>query len=628
MTPLELLAPAKNLECGKAAIDHGADAVYIGASHFGARAAAGNSVADIAELCRYAHQYAAKVYVTVNTIIYDAELDDTQQLIDELSQVGVDAVLIQDMGVLDMVKRTPMEAHASTQTDNRSADKVAWLHSLGFHRVVLARELSVDEIAVIHQTVPNVALEVFVHGALCVSYSGVCYASQYCFGRSANRGECAQFCRLKFKLEDAEGQIIVNDSHLLSLKDMNQSDHLAELIQAGATSFKIEGRLKDVTYVKNVTAAYSQRLNAFISQHAGSYCRASLGHCTYQFAPNLNKTFNRGFTTYFLHGRQPDIASFDTPKALGEYVGKVKELRGNSFNVAGVASFANGDGLCFINQQRELEGFRVNRVEGNRLFPLQMPNHLHAGVSLYRNNDQAFERMLAHQSSLRKMTIHIQFDAVPHGFQVMAKVDSLLKKYQAMASVNCEHQKAERMQHDNIIRQLSKMGNTPFEVADVKIADGFDVFVPSSVLSDLRRKLVDNLIHDICDSLHVDHHDATPTSISMPHYPQPSYCMNISNQEAAAFYQELTGKSVTDAFELQQPRGDKLLMQCRHCLRYSLGYCVKRGGKTPYWHEPLRLVLPDGKHFRVQFDCAHCQMNIYADAPTDSHADAVQMNNK
>lgn len=400
MTPLELLAPAKNLACGMAAVDHGADAVYIGAQRFGARAAAGNSVDDIRQLCDYAHPYGVKVYVTVNTIIYDEELEATEQLIRQLDEIGVDAILVQDMSVLRMAI-PPLPLHASTQTDNRTAEKVRWLQQLGFKRVVLARELSVSEIAAIHQEVPDMPLEVFVHGALCVSYSGLCYASQYCFGRSANRGACAQFCRMKFDLLDADGKEIEHQRHLLSLKDMNQSDHLEELIEAGATSFKIEGRLKEVSYVKNVVAAYSQRLDAIIARNPDRYCRASKGHCTYSFVPNLNKTFNRGFTTYFLHGRQKDISSPDTPKAIGEYVGYVKEIRRDSFNVAGTASFANGDGLCFINGERELEGFRVNRAEGNRLYPHEMPRHLHAGMALYRNNDQEFEAFQDRAVSVR-----------------------------------------------------------------------------------------------------------------------------------------------------------------------------------------------------------------------------------
>ena len=319
MTSLELLAPAKNLACGIAAIDHGADAVYIGASRFGARSAAGNSIDDIRQLCEYAHPFGVKVYVTVNTILYDDELDATRQLLQDLQTIGVDAILVQDMAILELSRKEFLpRLHASTQTDNRSPEKVRWLRDLGFSRVVLARELSVEEIAEIHREVPDVELEVFVHGALCVSYSGLCYASQYCFGRSANRGECAQFCRMKFSLVDSEGREVERDRYLLSLKDMNQSDHLLELIEAGATSFKIEGRLKDIGYVKNVTAAYSQRLNEIIRRYPDKYCRSSKGECSYTFTPDLRKTFNRGYTTYFLHGRQPEIASFDTPKAIGE----------------------------------------------------------------------------------------------------------------------------------------------------------------------------------------------------------------------------------------------------------------------------------------------------------------------
>ncbi|MBR5928727.1 MAG: U32 family peptidase, partial [Prevotella sp.] len=323
MDKIELLAPAKNLECGIAAIDHGADAVYIGAQRFGARVAAGNSVEDIAQLCTYAHQYGAKVYVTVNTIIYDEELEETQQLISKLNDIGVDAILVQDMAITQFSifnSKFSIPLHASTQTDNRTIEKVQWLRSIGFRRVVLARELSLKEIAAIHQAVPDVELEVFVHGALCVSYSGQCYASQYCFGRSANRGACAQFCRLPFDLEDADGNVIERGRHLLSLKDMCRIDMLEELMEAGAVSFKIEGRLKDIDYVKNVTAAYSQRLNEIIARHPDKYQRSSLGTCTYSFTPNLQKTFNRGFTDYFLYGRKPDIFSPDTPKALGEYV--------------------------------------------------------------------------------------------------------------------------------------------------------------------------------------------------------------------------------------------------------------------------------------------------------------------
>lgn len=613
MRALELLAPAKNLECGKAAIDHGADAVYIGAQRFGARVAAGNSVADIRELCQYAHLFSAKVYVTVNTIIFDDELDDTYHLLDELQQAGVDAILVQDMGLLTgyghYLSRPSSVAshlhfHASTQTDNRTPEKVRWLRNLGFRRVVLARELSVDEIRAIHDAVPDVELEVFVHGALCVSYSGLCYASQYCFQRSANRGACAQFCRMPFDLIDADGHVIERDRHLLSLRDMNQLANLEALAEAGAVSFKIEGRLKDVGYVKNVTAAYSQRLNDIIRRHPDRYCRASRGRCTYTFTPNLERTFNRGYTTYFAHGRQTDIACFDTPKAMGEFVGTVKEMRRDSFSVAGTASFANGDGLCFIGPDRQLEGFRVNRVEGNRLFPQHIPPGLRQGTRLYRSSDQEMERLLSRPSAERKIPISMTLKATSDGFS--------LSSGDVAVCMAIDHQQAEKPQRDNIVRQLTKLGGTPFVCCDVELPDGFDFFIPSSQLAELRRQLVEALV----ESNHVNHGNGSledsrgshPTTSTRDN---PSYCqphlLNIANREACRFY----GVSSPTAYELH-PTADAMLMQCRHCLRYALGFCVKHGGRRPQWTEPLFLRLGDGRRFRLEFDCRNCQMNVFA----------------
>ena len=612
LTRLELLAPAKDLECGKAAIDHGADAVYIGAPRFGARAAVGNSVEDIRELCRYAHLFDAKVYVTVNTIIYDHELDDTRQLLHELADAEVDAILVQDMGILHLesvirhssfaIRHSKFSLHASTQTDNRTPEKVRWLRDIGFRRVVLARELSVDEIREIHRQVPDVELEVFVHGALCVSYSGLCYASQHCFGRSANRGACAQFCRMPFDLLDADGRELQHQRYLLSLKDLCQINHLEELIEAGATSFKIEGRLKDVSYVKNVVAAYHERLQQIVDKHPDRYCRASKGRCTIPFKPQLQKTFNRGFTTYFLHGRQPDIFSPDTPKAIGEYVGTVKELRRDSFNVAGTAAFANGDGLCFIDEHHQLQGFRVNRAQGNRLFPLQMPAHLKAGMALYRNNDMEFERQLARATAERKLPIAMCLSTTPDGYSLSVGTVSV--------SVVCEHQQAAKPQQENIVRQLSKLGGTPYECSGVELPDGFSLFVPNSVLSEMRRMLVEQLMAAHTDSAS-DSDQGLETARPIPgpvptppayHYP---YLYNIANREAQAFY----GSDDLTAFELRG--GDGPLMQCRHCLRYTLGFCVKHDGKRPTWKEPLSLRMGDGRTFRLEFDCKHCQMNVY-----------------
>jgi len=595
---LELLAPAKNLECGIAAIDHGADAVYIGASRFGARVAAGNSVDDIRRLCDYAHPFGVKVYVTVNTILYDDELEATRQLLQALQQAGVDAILVQDMGILEMRNGDdPFPAlHASTQTDNRTPEKVRWLRNLGFSRVVLARELSVEEIAAIHREVPDVELEVFVHGALCVSYSGICYASQHCFGRSANRGECAQFCRMKFSLVDAEGREVEHDRHLLSLKDMNQSDHLEELIVAGATSFKIEGRLKDVSYVKNVTAAYSQRINQIIRRHPDQYCRSSQGVCRYTFTPDLNRTFNRGYTTYFLHGRQPDIASFDTPKAIGGFVGTIKEIRYDSFNVAGTASFANGDGLCFFNEERQLEGFRANKVMGNRIYPYRMPQGLRPGVRLYRNSDQEFDRLLSRPSAERKIPIRLSLRAVADGFEL-----SVVNHRDSIVHFSAEHQMAQKPQRENIIRQLTKFGDTIYTCEEVDIPEDFNYFIPNSVLADMRRQLVEKMVIQGDGSFVTSAITKEPS----PCYPYP-YLYNISNRLSQQFY----GAKQLTAYELKGGSGP--IMQCRHCIRYALGYCVKYGGKRPTWREPLSLVLGDGRRFRLEFDCQHCQMNVYA----------------
>ena len=608
MRTLELLAPARDLECGKAAIDHGADAVYIGAARFGARAAAGNSAGDIAELCRYAHGYGARVYVTVNTIVYDDELEATRQLLLQLDEAGADAVLVQDMAVLDMVRGGRMAAHASTQTDNRTAAKVRWLRDVGFSRVVLARELSAQEVAGIHAEVPDVELEVFVHGALCVSYSGQCYASQYCFGRSANRGECAQFCRLKFDLVDADGRAIERGRYFLSLKDMCRLDGLEALVDAGTTSFKIEGRLKDVAYVKNVTAAYSLRLNEIIRRHPGQYRRASFGRCAYAFTPDLRKTFNRGYTQYFLDGRCTDMASMDTPKAKGEFVGRVKELRGASFTVAGLATFANGDGLCFVGSDGRLEGFRVNRVQNNRLFPQRMPSGLLAGTALYRNNDQEFERQLSRQSSVRKIPVGLKLEMTDAGLALTAQVDG---GPVVRVEAPLELQKAEHDQRGNVVKQLSKLGTTVYECSGVELPEGFDSFVPSSVLAKLRRSVVEALDDAMLKSM-VTPCKWEPNGKAMPPKCGPyGYLYNVSNVEARAFYAAHGIHDVAAAYELR-PVAGALLMQCRHCIRHSLGLCTKHAARRPEWPEPWYLALPDGRRFRLEFDCRRCQMNVYA----------------
>ena len=665
-----------------AAIDHGADAVYIGASRFGARQSAGNSVEDIGKLCEYAHRYGATVHVTINTIIYNDEFEETMGLVRELVDVGVDAFLLQDMGLMSKVREIVPDTvalHASTQCDTRTWEKAQWLSQQGFDRVVLARELSAEEISDIHKRLPNLELEAFVHGALCVSYSGVCYVSQYSFGRSANRGACAQFCRLAFDLKDSDGKTIEHQRHLLSLKDMSQIDNLETLMRSGACAFKIEGRLKDINYVKNVVSAYSKRIDEIISKHPDEFRRASLGRVRYSFTPDLKKTFNRGYTNYFLKGRQADIFSPDTPKALGEFVGRVKEIRRDSFNVSSTANFANGDGLCFlsrdpVNQSTRLEGFRVNRAVGNRLYPFKMPKGLKAGMSLYRNQDQAFDKELSSKTAERKIKIKMWFGASPEASPnrsegggcltdrrgtIWAKAEvigSATPKQTSNERISNEHpvrlspplgggrgglQLAQKPQRDNIIRQLTKLGNTVYECTEVEIVDEADkYFIPSSILAELRRMVVEELDKQILNrqrmTIHrksvdkVSDHKPHITVVNPAQYQQMPYLYNISNDVARKFYEQQGLTKAEPAFEIQYPsvdnglestgksfsmRGDKdavshLLMQCRHCIRYSLGYCVKRGGKKPTWREPLFLELPDKRRFRLEFDCKNCQMNV------------------
>ncbi len=623
MRQIELLAPAKDLECGKAAIDHGADAVYIGASDFGARVAAGNSTDDISALCQYAHGFGAKVYVTVNTIVYDGELEDVRRLIMQLTAVGVDAILVQDMGVLKLLGNYagPVpELHASTQTDNRNAAKVEWLHNLGFSRVVLARELSLGEIAEIHKVVPDVELEVFVHGALCVSYSGACYASACCFGRSANRGECAQFCRLAFDLRDAEGKTIDRDRYFLSLKDLCQIDEIERIVDAGATSLKIEGRLKNIDYVKNVVSAYSMRLDEIVGRHPDKYRRSSFGKVEYMFTPHLEKTFNRGFTNYFLNGRTDDIASLDTPKAMGEYVGYVKEIKGKSFNVAGTTMFANGDGLCFVNKEHKLEGFRVNRVESNRLYPLAMPEKLRAGMALYRNNDQAFEKILSRQTAIRRLAVDFSVRCSDRELTISA-VDEMGRK--CTMAVEGKFEKALKPQRDNIVRQIEKLGNTIYKAGNVAFeGESEKLFIPSSMLSELRRKVVENLMAQPVQSGVVARNATSAERFNLHRAGEKITAKainaaNVANRLARELYEEQNVGGVPYAYELgcAEGKGNRSafpIMTCRHCLRNTLGFCSKKGKKLP-WKEPLFLALPDGRKFRLSFNCSRCEMNVYAE---------------
>lgn len=608
---IELLAPAKNLECGIEAVNHGADAVYIGAPRFGARAAAINSLEDIAALVKYAHLYNVRIYVTVNTILKEEELAETERMINELYRVGVDALIVQDMGITRL-NLPPIPLHASTQMDNRTPEKVRFLSDAGFRQIVLARELSLQEIRTIHEACPETQLEVFVHGALCVSYSGQCYVSQACFGRSANRGECAQFCRLPFNLIDADGKTIVRDKHLLSLKDLNQSEVLEDLLDAGATSLKIEGRLKDVSYVKNVTAAYRQKLDAIFARRK-EYVRASSGACHFDFKPQLDKSFSRGFTNYFLQGRRQDIASFDTPKSLGEEMGTLKEQRGNYLTVAGVKPFHNGDGVCFLDEQNGLQGFRINRVDGNKLYPAGEVPHIKPRTRLYRNFDQDFERILVRKSSERKLAVNWELSDTSWGFALTATDED---DNRVTLSFPYSKELARTPQAENLRTQLSKLGNTPFEVVNnvsdeasglvLKLSQNW--FIPASVIADWRRRVIEKLIAVRRITYRRELAVWKPTRHAFP-ITSLTYLGNVMNTAAKSFYLSHGVLSVEPAYE-KQPVQNAVLMFCKHCLRYSMGWCPTHQKLRSPYREPYYLVATDGKRFRLDFDCKHCQMKV------------------
>ena len=601
---IELLAPAKNLECGIAAIDHGADAVYIGAPRFGARAAAGNSLEDIEALVKHAHLYRARIYVALNTILKDEELPETEKLIWDLWRIGVDALIVQDMGILSL-NLPPIPLHASTQMDNRHVEKVKFLAEAGFKQIVLARELSLEQIRKIHEAVPQTPLEIFVHGALCVSYSGQCYVSEHCFGRSANRGACAQFCRLAFDMVDADGKTIMQNKHLLSLKDLNQSEELEKLLDAGASSFKIEGRLKDVAYVKNVTAYYRKRIDEIFKRRR-EYIRASSGTVKLSFTPQLDKSFTRGFTNYFLFERNKDIFSFDTPKSLGEEMGYVKEIRGNYIIVAGVKPFNNGDGVCYLDERGKLKGLRINRVENNKLFPAGEMPRIKQRTVLYRNFDQEFEKLMQRDSAERKLKVVLRLEENQFGFTL-----TLTDEDDCQVSVVLETQKelARTPQTENLKKQLGKLGNTPFEVERIEIACTDNWFIPSSLLSECRRAGIEKLLQ-----VRRIGYPQEVTTMPQTDHPFPvselTYLGNVMNEASASFYRQHGVTKIAPAFEKQAPK-QAVLMFCKHCLRYSMGWCpVRHRVKSPY-REPYYLVSSDGKRFRLEFDCKQCMMRVY-----------------
>jgi len=602
---IELLSPAKDLDCGIEAIKHGADAVYIGAPKFGARAAAGNSIEDIKKLCEYAHFYQAHIYVALNTILTDKELDEAEKMIWQIYEAGADALIVQDMGITQL-HLPPIALHASTQTDNRTVEKVKFLEEAGFKQVVLARELSLQEITTIAQQT-TVPLEVFVHGALCVSFSGQCYLSAAMCGRSANRGECAQYCRLPYTLIDANGAVIASNKHLLSLKDLNLSDNLESLMDAGVSSFKIEGRLKDVAYVKNITAYYRKKIDEILARR-DEFRRPSFGNSTYFFEPVPEKSFNRGFTTYFLNDRNKDITAFDSPKSLGEIIGKVKDIKGKVIAVSGHKQLNNGDGLAFFNKQGELEGFRVNRADANKIQPFEMPE-IAVNTLLYRNFDAKFEQQMAKPSAERHLAVNIIFGDNPFGFTLCMEDESGAR---VMITRPFKKEKARKNQQDNIKTQLSKLGNTPFETKNIDIEMKEDWFVPSSVLTDMRQQATEKLILS-----HRIRYQQDNVKFKQPSKPVPfiqqklTYLGNVANMKAESFYRKHEVAEITKAFELQQEKNVPLMFT-KHCLRYSMGWCPLHGESKSPFKEPYFLIYQD-KRLRLHFDCKNCEMQISID---------------
>ena len=600
---LELLAPAKNLEFGIEAVNHGADAIYIGAPAFGARAAAGNSVADIASLAAYAHRYSARVLVALNTILRDDELEHAHRIAWQLYEAGADALIVQDMGLLEL-DLPPIQLHASTQTDNRTAEKVRFLEQVGFSQIVLARELSLAEIrAIAAQT--RAVLEFFVHGALCVSFSGQCYVSHALTGRSANRGACAQLCRLPYTLADGDGRPLVRDKHLLSLKDNDQSANLRALADAGIRSFKIEGRLKDLNYVKNVTAHYRRLLDQIIAE-TPEYQAAASGRCRFFFEPQPEKTFNRGATDYFVHGRQGGIAAFDSPKFAGEPIGKVAACGPNWLEVDSSADFHNGDGLSYYNAAQELAGLRINRADGRRLFVTALPVDLAPGTAIYRNSDREFERQLEKKSAERRIGVRLRLAETASGF-----VLHLTDADGSAAVAALDHAKEPAQNADRALTtlrdNLGKLGNTCFEAIAIDLDLTRPWFVPAAAINALRRAGVEQL-----EAARLAAYRRPPRAAAVaPPAPYPqrelTYLGNVFNANARSFYAQHGVTLIAAAYEANAEKDAVPLMITKHCLRYSFNLCPKqvKGVRA----EPMSLL--NGKEkLLLHFDCKRCEMHV------------------
>ena len=602
---IELLAPARDADIAIAAIDHGADAVYMGAAHHGARCDAANTLDDVRRACDHAHQYGARIYATVNTLVYDHELHEVERLVHELYGAGVDALIVQDMALLRL-DLPPIALHASTQCDIRTPEKAQWLEALGFSQLVMARELTLEEIAAIRQAT-RVPLEAFVHGALCVSYSGRCAMSQALKGRSANRGECAQLCRLPYDLVDGNGRTVIAQKHLLSLRDMARADRITEMMQAGVSSFKIEGRLKDAGYVKNVVAYYRRAIDKVIAAQPEIYRRASFGTTDLTFEPAIEKSFNRGFTHYFLDARRPDegsrMASIDTPKSQGEYLGRAVRCQGNTLTIDTKVPIANGDGLSFADATGTFSGARVNRALGHGTVVLRDVASIPRGTAIYRTADKAFGDLMAKPSATRTIGIDAALRYV-HGMLVLTLTDE--RGIMVTHTLPCELQAAAKPQAERQIAELSKLGGTIYHLNNATAAG--DTFVPASLLTRLRRETVELLDRTWRMARRMD--VRLPEDKAYP-CPTPSLAPadNVANEVARQLYLDHGVTEITTALEAGTPvTGDTPLMHTRYCLRRELGACLK--GKNAKRLPPVLLLKSANTLLRVTCDCSRCEMTI------------------
>ena len=599
-----------------AAIDHGADAVYIGGPSFGARAAAGNALADIAALADYAHRFSARVLLALNTILRDDELEPARRLIWQAWEAGVDALIVQDMGLLEL-DLPPIQLHASTQCDIRTPEKARFLQDVGFSQIVLARELDLKEIGAVAAATDRgrCTLEYFVHGALCVSYSGRCTISHAFTGRSANRGECAQMCRLPWTLKDGEGRVVAERQHLLSLKDNNQTSNLGALVDAGIGSFKIEGRLKDLSYVKNVTAHYRRELDRLIAART-DLRRSSLGVSQIAFEPRPEKTFNRGSTDYFVQGRQADIGAFASPKFIGTAIGRVRRVERRGIVVDGAERLGNGDGLAWFDAGRALQGARVSRVDGEVLVLSEPPRGLEVGTQIYRNFDHAFERQLAGRTAERRIAVSMRLADTADGLALHLKDEAGVG---ASAAIACDKAVArDAVRAARTLREgLCKLGNTPYACRpdDVVLDTAEPWFVPVAQLNALRRAAVEAL--DVARAAAWRRPGRAAAVSPPPHYPETAldFMGNVFNECARAFYRRHGVELIEDAFEANREDGMVPLMITKHCLRYSFNLCPKqvkgiRPDPMTLWQTRDEGGVVVREPLTLRFDCRRCEMHV------------------